>query len=107
MNSIISTLSALERQTVLECLLAAEQEEFFPEWEFETLFGMARNQLVCVREQWPEVDFDQPNVGAAIIGSMNHLLWYPHVPDGRWERHISVRREVVQSTMNKLISLGL
>lgn len=107
MNEIISTLSDRERQTVFECLFAAEQEEFFPEWEFETLFGMTRSQLAGVRVKWPEVDTTQPDVSAAIVSSMNHLLGYPHAKDGRWERYISVRPDAVQSTMNKLIALGL
>jgi hypothetical protein len=107
MTDIISTLSDRERQTVFECLFAAEQEEFFPEWEFETLFGITRNQLKGVREQWPTVDIAQPEVGAAIVCSMNHLLGYPNAQDGRWERYISVQPDAVKSTMDKLISLGL
>lgn len=107
MSHIISLLNDRERQTVLECLFAAEQEEFFPEWEFETLFGITRNQLKSVREKWPTVDTSQPEVGAAIVCSMNHLLAYPYAQDGKWERYISVRPDAVQSTMKKLISLGL
>ena len=107
MNNVISTLSERERQTVSECLLAAEQEEFFPEWEFETLFGITRTQLAGVRAKWPEVDTNQPDVGAAIINSMNHLLGYPHAQQERWGRYISVRPDAVQVTMGKLIALGL
>lgn len=107
MDDIISTLSDQERQTVFECLSAAEQEELFPDWEFETLFGMTRGQLTEVREKWPEVDTTQPDVGAAIVNSMNNLLGYPHAPDGHWGRYISVQPDAVQSTMDKLIALGL
>ena len=107
MNDIISKLSDRERQTIFECLFAAEQDEFFPEWEFQTLFGMTRSQLADVREKWPEVDTTQPDVGAAIVNSMNHLLGYPHAQDGRWERYISVQPDGVQLTMDKLIALGL
>jgi hypothetical protein len=107
MNDIISTLSDREKQIVLECLFAAEQEEFFPEWEFETLFGMTRSQLAGVRKNWPKVDTTQPDVGAAIVSSMNHLLGYPHAQDGRWEKYISVQSDAVQSIMDKLIALGL
>jgi hypothetical protein len=107
MDSIIKTLTERERQTIFECLCAAERDEFFPEWEFETLFGITRKQLSGVREKWPEVDTRQSDVGAALVGAMNHLLGYPHGQDERWDRYISVPPRSVQSTLDKLLDLGL
>ena len=107
MDSIVRTLTERERQTVFECLCAAEREEFFPEWEFETLFGITRNQLSGVRKNWPEVDTHESEVDAALVGSMNHLLGYPHGQDERWDSYITVRPDAVQSTLNKLLALGL
>jgi hypothetical protein len=106
-NIFTTKLTERDQQTVSECLRAAEQEDFFPEWEFETLFGMSRNQLSVVRNQWPDVDFCNPDVGAAVIGALNHLLGYPHGQDARWTRYISVGPDAIKLTLDKLLSLGL
>lgn len=107
MNTFSDELSERDRQIVGECLRAAEQEEFFPEWEFETLFGISRKQVSAVREKWPDVDFYHPDVGAAVIGAMNHLLGYPCGQDSRWNKYISVGPDTVKLTLDKLLSLGL
>lgn len=107
MDDIVEALSELEKQTIFECLCAAEREELFPEWEFETLFGITRKQLSSVREKWPEVDARHPDIGAALIGAMSHLLGYARVSDGSWGRYISVPPDAVESTLKKLLSLGV
>lgn len=107
MNTIINALSERERKTIYECLCAAEQGDFFPAWEFETLFGITINQLSSVRERWPEVDIQQSDVGAAVVGAMNHLLGYPHGQDEHWDKFISVQPDVVKLTLEKLLALGL
>lgn len=107
MDSIIATLTEQERQTVFQCLEAAGKDEFVPEWEFETLFGITRKQLSIVRKKWPEIDTSNLDVSAALIGSMNNFLGYPHRQDEHWNGHLSVRPEAVKLTLEKLISLGL
>jgi hypothetical protein len=107
MNILVDELSERDRQTVGECLRAAEQEDFFPEWEFETLFGISRKEVSIVREKWPDVDISQVDVGAAVIGAMNHLLGYPHGQDLLWKKYISVGPDAIQLTLDKLLGLGL
>ncbi len=107
MNIFARELSERDRQTIGECLSAAAQKEFFPEWEFETLFGISRRQLFAVRDKWPNVDADEENVSAAVIGALNHLLGYPHMQDARWNKHISVGPDAIRLILDKLLSLGL
>lgn len=107
MSSIVDKLSERERQVVGECLRAAEQEAFFPECEFETLFGISREQLSAVREKWPDVDICHADVGAAIIGAMNHLLGYPRGQDAQWNKYISSPPAGIKLTLDKLLALGL
>lgn len=38
---------------IAACLLAAEEGPFFPNWEFQTLFGIERAELAEVRRHWP------------------------------------------------------
>jgi hypothetical protein len=107
MDSVIKTLDERERQTVFECLCNAEKEEFFPEWEFETLFGITKKQLSSVREKWPEVDTRQSDVATAIVGAMNHLLGYPHGKNEQGARYIGSRPDAIRATLDKLLALGL
>jgi hypothetical protein len=107
MENLICALSEQERQSIYECLCAAEREDIFPKWEFETLFGIDRKKLTHVREIWPEVDASNPDVGAAIVGAMGHLLGYPSGQNMRWENHISVSPENIKVTLDKLLELGL
>lgn len=107
MTIFADELSERDRQTVGECLLATEQGNFFPEWEFETLFGTPKKQLSAVREKWPDVNVGDPDLGAAVIGAMNHLLGCPHGQDAHWSKYITVGHVDVKRTLDKLLSLGI
>ena len=107
MSIFIDELTQRDRQTVTECLRAAEREEFFPEWEFKTLFGISREQLVAVREKWPNLEISHPDAGAAVIGALNHLLGYPRAQDAQWNQYISVKPDAIKLTLDKLLALGL
>lgn len=107
MENIIHALSPREQRTIFECLSAAEREDIFPEWEFETLYGIGRNKVSSVREHWPEVDVGIPDVSCAIVGALNHLLGYPWNHGVKWENFISVPPDAVRATLNKLVNLGL
>ena len=104
---ILDTLSKHEQKIIFDCLCAAEKENFFPAWKFETLFGIYRDQLSAVRTFWPEVDMQDPVVRAAVKGTLNNLLYYPHGQDARWGQYISVQPEAVRLILDKLIASGL
>ena len=107
MGNLIRTLSEQERRSIYECLCAAEHEDLFPEWEFETLFGINREKITIVRESWPEVDTSNPDVGAALVGAMGQMLGYPLGKNKRWENYISVSPENIKRILDKLLELGL
>lgn len=71
-------LSPEDQSLVAACLRAASAGPFFPDWEFQTLFGVEREVVASVAGRWPAVDLSDDDVELAIIGSMNHLLGYPH-----------------------------
>jgi hypothetical protein len=107
MDNLLETLSESERQIVCECLRAAENEDIFPEWEFETLFGVDRKILKSVRLAWPDVDASDPEVRLVIANSMSHLLGYPWTSDKRWETHLSIGAVEVRAVLEKLLAIGL
>ena len=86
----LTDLDAGEREVVLECLRAACTGPFFPDWEFQTLFGLERRDVQAVLDAWPDLDETQDGVSIATNNSMNNLLGYPHGLDKDWPRYISV-----------------
>ena len=62
----LSDLNSREREVVRECLQAAVEGPFFPEWEFSTLFGLTRDEVRKVLSSWPDGNESDKFVVAAI-----------------------------------------
>jgi hypothetical protein len=86
----LNALSEEERRVVLECMRASIEGPFFPDWEFASLFGVARSDLARIVAAWPKLDEDAEEVALAINNSMNNLLGYPHGCERDWSRFLSV-----------------
>ncbi len=86
----IHLLTEPERKVVYQCLIAAHKGPFFPDWEFQTLFGIERDSLAKVIADWPNVDDTEEEVALAIRGSMGNLVGYPHAKDSEWGKYLSV-----------------
>ena len=68
--------------------LCAERADLFPDWEFQTIFGVTRPQMAQLVAQWPDLD-DQTEGPArwAVNNAMNNLLGYPHKHHDDWDSH--------------------
>ena len=78
-----------------ECLTAAVRGPFFPDWEFQTLFGLEREDVAAVLERWPDPKCPEDQ-DVAVTNALNYLLHYPHRQWGVWNDFISVApREIV------------
>jgi hypothetical protein len=98
----LTNLDASEREVVRECLRAAVDGPFFPDGEFETLFGLTRYELREVLLSWPTLNEADESVVLAINNSMNNLLGYPFREDqDAWSRFISVNRSELASIFDK------
>jgi hypothetical protein len=106
MLDVRSSLSDKEIKIVVECLRATVEGEFFPDWEFETLLGVSRETVRTVYKQWPNLSLDDESA-AAVIGSLNNLLGYPHRQEHRWADYISVSPQEVRALLERLLELGL
>jgi hypothetical protein len=95
------SLTEGEKHVVHECLLAAAEGPFFPDWEFHTLFGMERAELVEITAAWPAIDEDDEKVDLAINNAMNNLLGYPHERGDVWPEYVSVPRHEVDRILWK------
>jgi hypothetical protein len=61
-----------------EALQLAADGPLFPDWEFQTLFGIEREDVRRVAAEWPNVDMKSENVACAVLGSLNLIEGYPH-----------------------------
>ena len=52
MRNITQQLTDKEIRNVLECLNLVLMEDFFEEWEFETLFGVERALYFKLKHSW-------------------------------------------------------
>jgi hypothetical protein len=98
----LTTLDEREREVVRECLRAAVEGPFFPDWEFETLFGLDREEVKHVLLSWPSLNEADESTALAINNSMNNLLGYP-IGEGQdaWPRFISVSRAELARIFDK------
>ncbi|WP_342381544.1 hypothetical protein NVS55_18130 [Myxococcus stipitatus] len=82
-----------DEKLIEECLRAAVDGPFFPDWEFHALFGLYRREVAAVLESWPVPDRDN-NTWLAIHNALNNLTGYP-LSDcmAVWPNFISVSRE--------------
>lgn len=69
--------SASEVELIGKSLRAAADGQFFPDWEFHTLFGMSRKELAAIASRWPANDGDG-ETERAVFNTVAHLCGYPH-----------------------------
>lgn len=97
----LADLNAEERAVLKGCLRAAVEGPFFPEWEFSTLFGVTRDEVKHILEDWPDIDDGDESAACAINGSFNNLLGYPHHRQDIWSQFIPVTEEELARIYSK------
>lgn len=105
MRNIAQQLTDKEIRNVLECLNLVLMEDFFEEWEFETLFGVERALYFKLKHSWPNVDIDDINVENMLTNAMNNSLGYPWGNEKMWKQHFSATPKEVEDTLKKIIFL--
>jgi hypothetical protein len=78
---------------IKECVNAAANGPFFPDWEFATLFGLTRKEVREILNQWTDVDTASEHTRTAINSSFNNLTGYPISNEEQWPDFISVSRK--------------
>lgn len=89
---ILAEMSEREVQIIGECLSAAANGPFFPDWEFATLFGLQRDKVAEIASTWPVISPHEIDAGVAdqaINNTFIWLFWYPHKLMKRWTEYIS------------------
>ena len=98
----LANLDEREREVIRECLQAAVEGPFFPDWEFQTLFGLTRDDVKRVLQSWPDLNEADESVTRAINNSFNNLLGYP-IPNKEeiWSKFMSVTGEELAVIFDK------
>ena len=86
----LQALNDDEKRVVFECLRAAVDGPFFPDWEFHALFGLDRRDVAAIVAALPDIDDSDESVALAIHNAMGNLLGYPHRKAAAWRQFISV-----------------
>lgn len=93
-----------DRLTIIrECLRAAVEGPFFPDWEFSILFGLEREKVRIIYEAWPEQTVDGASFKRAIINTLNNLLGYPHGEEQAWSEYISASPQEVCTILQQIL----
>jgi hypothetical protein len=101
MPGSINNLTVSEIEIVKQCLEAAYVGTFFPEWEFEILFGIEREVLNQMLKVWPDIDESDSKVIRSINNTLNNLIGYPHNKEKEWDIYISVSPDKVSNIFSK------
>jgi hypothetical protein len=94
-------LDERDQQMMGECLRAAAEGPFIPEWEFHTLFGLYRWEVANIAAAWPNVDDADEVAEAAINNSLLHLWGYPIDAKERWAEYISAPRDELERVLDE------
>lgn len=83
-------------------LRAAVEGPFFPEWEFDTLFGLYRSEVRAIYEAWPSPACNSDQLLAAMTWSLINLLHYPHKHEDAFCEYFPEGRPVLTATLARL-----
>lgn len=70
-------LSEQQRKLIGLCLHEVVDGPYLPDWEFSTLMGLERAEVVAVAVAWPDPG-GAPFTFRAVNNTLNNLLGYPH-----------------------------
>jgi hypothetical protein len=70
-------LSPGQQGVVGLCLTAIIEGPYVPDWEFQTIMGVAREETAAVASAWPDPT-RAPFTFIAVSNTLTNLLGYPH-----------------------------
>ena len=98
--------STSEFETFRQSLLAAARGPFFPDWEFQTLFGLERSEVESIASSFTPATPIIGDVSLAINNAMGNLLGYPHGQEAAWSQWMSVTPAQLQAIFTRWRASG-
>ena len=102
---MLDDLTESEKDVVRRALLAAADGPFFPDWEFQTLFGLERREVRDAASAWPNLSAAAHFL--AVSNALNNLTGYPIAQEERLADFSLDRKEMaallgrIRSAMGK------
>lgn len=92
-----------EFEIARQCLRAAVEGPFFPEWEFQTLIGWTRKEVQMLTQAWSSPSETSEELVDVIIAVLNNLVGYPHGQEVRWSEFIAVPKTEVTRLLDTIV----
>jgi hypothetical protein len=83
-------------------LLAAARGPFFPDWEFDTLFGLQRAEVEAIAYGFSPSTPIAGDVALALHNTVINLLDYPHKQEAAWHQWLTVSPSELKAVYDKL-----
>lgn len=93
---MLDRLNSEEVETVRKALNASAHGPFFPDREFQTLFGVDRSDVLSALERFPNLHGEKDQL--AVNNAFANLLSYPH---GESLAKYALTSDQLRSTFNK------
>ena len=87
-------------RVIAAALAAAVTGPFFPDWEFETLFGLDRDEVRAVLARWLD-SLTGDNTDLAVTNALNHLVGYPHDQWDAWHSYSDASPAEVEGVLRR------
>lgn len=78
MSNETERLTPRDIATIGEAMRLAADGPLFPDWEFQTLFGVQREEVRNAAALWPNVDVHDERIMCAVLNSLTLIEFYPH-----------------------------
>ena len=102
MRNNLHELSPSDVSLIRQCLTAAVEGSFFPDWEFRILLGVDRETVKKVRDAWPQQTINSEEFDCAVLNSMNNLVGYPHGSNDELANFVSGELTAIQPALDRL-----
>lgn len=91
-----------DKQMALNCLKISMNEDFFPDWEFSALFGLTKDEVKNIIENWRSVDLSNEDVQLAINNAFANLIGYPHGQEKNLRDLLSISTVELEEIYNRV-----
>ncbi len=86
--------------------MAAARGPFFPDWEFGSLFGLERSEVVAIADALSPSTRISGRAEVTLHNAVNNLLGYPHQQAAAWGQWLSVTPSELQAVYSRWQALG-
>ena len=98
----VESLTAEEKLLIGRCLHEAANGEYFPDWEFQTLIGVDRQEVRKAASSWLTNEVITYAAMDTTVAVLNNLLGYPHGRVAELERATGVVVDKMNAVFEKL-----